>query len=61
MHPSDKSDFIAALENVYGPFRDLTLEAAQAWTPPPMAEGHLGRYLWTDGTPRAPAAPRAPG
>ena len=39
---------IAALEEVYGPFKELTPAQAQAWVPPPADAGHLGRYLWTD-------------
>ena len=39
---------IAALEEVYGPFRDLSPTQALSWSPPPAAAGHRGRYLWTD-------------
>ncbi|KAI0631272.1 hypothetical protein C8Q77DRAFT_1219398 [Trametes polyzona] len=36
------------MRSVYGPFDSLTPAQAATWTPPPMAEGHRGRYLWTD-------------
>lgn len=38
----------AALEEVYGPFKELTPTQALSWSPPPAAAGHRGRYLWTD-------------
>ncbi|KAG8984929.1 hypothetical protein FRB90_005047 [Tulasnella sp. 427] len=40
--------FLTAMSSIYGPFPSSP-EAATIWTPPPMAEGHRGRYLWTDG------------
>ncbi|EJF59809.1 hypothetical protein DICSQDRAFT_23626, partial [Dichomitus squalens LYAD-421 SS1] len=40
--------FRNALQSVYGPFDALSHAQVAAWTPPPMAEGHRGRYLWTD-------------
>ncbi|KAI0676317.1 hypothetical protein C8Q78DRAFT_1065189 [Trametes maxima] len=36
------------MSSIYGSFDTLTPAQAAAWTPPPMAEGHRGRYLWTD-------------
>jgi hypothetical protein len=42
------TQFRNAMQSVYGPFESLTEEEILAWTPPPMAEGHRGRYLWTD-------------
>lgn len=52
MSDSELSSFIEALQYVYGPFESIcpTEEAAATWKPPPLAEGHNGRYLWTDGT-----------
>ncbi len=43
----DKS--LKAMESIYGPFTTLGTSETSNWTPPPMAEGHKGRYLWTDG------------
>ncbi|KAG8417534.1 hypothetical protein J3458_005031 [Metarhizium acridum] len=42
--------FKLAMEAVYGPLDNLTVEDAEEWTPPasPGAGGHRGRYLWTD-------------
>ena len=42
--------FKEAMHLVYGPFDDLTEEAARVWVAPenPGAGGHRGRYLWTD-------------
>ncbi|KAH9899170.1 hypothetical protein C8Q73DRAFT_678795 [Cubamyces lactineus] len=40
--------FLKAMQSVYGPLDALTPAQASSWTPPPMAEGHRGRYLWTD-------------
>ncbi|KAL7277208.1 hypothetical protein ACG7TL_009057 [Trametes sanguinea] len=40
--------FLKAMKAVYGPFDTLAPSEASYWTPPPMAEGHRGRYLWTD-------------
>ncbi|KAG9050649.1 hypothetical protein FS837_003749 [Tulasnella sp. UAMH 9824] len=40
--------FLTAMSSIYGPFPTL-VDGASTWTPPPMAEGHRGRYLWTDG------------
>ncbi|KAG8947956.1 hypothetical protein FRC04_010153 [Tulasnella sp. 424] len=36
------------MSSIYGPLPTLE-DAISAWTAPPMAEGHRGRYLWTDG------------
>ncbi|KAJ9612491.1 hypothetical protein H2200_004088 [Cladophialophora chaetospira] len=38
--------FLKAMESIYGPLPD---HDDKKWTPPPTAEGHRGRYLWTDG------------
>ncbi|KZF19261.1 hypothetical protein L228DRAFT_241921 [Xylona heveae TC161] len=40
--------FLTAMEHVYGSIRSLSNADASSWTPPPMSEGHKGRYLWTD-------------
>lgn len=42
------SSFLAAMEAIYGSFTHFDNIQASSWTPPPMAEGHRGRYLWTD-------------
>ncbi|OCH86333.1 hypothetical protein OBBRIDRAFT_797302 [Obba rivulosa] len=42
------SQFLKAMQTVYGPFHTLPSAQARTWTPPPMLEGHRGRYLWTD-------------
>jgi len=39
---------LKAMQTVYGPFAQLSPAQASSWIPPPMAEGHRGRYLWTD-------------
>ena len=39
---------LKAMKAVYGPFDTLAPSEASSWTPPQMAEGHRGRYLWTD-------------
>ncbi|KAI0718787.1 hypothetical protein C8T65DRAFT_570247 [Cerioporus squamosus] len=39
---------LRAMKAVYGPFDIVSPTEASSWTPPPMAEGHRGRYLWTD-------------
>ncbi|KZT69181.1 hypothetical protein DAEQUDRAFT_281192 [Daedalea quercina L-15889] len=39
---------LQAMQVVYGPFTQLSLAQASSWIPPPMSEGHRGRYLWTD-------------
>jgi hypothetical protein len=38
-----------AMQNVYGAFERISKDKLSSWTPPPMSEGHRGRYLWTDG------------
>lgn len=43
----DKS--LKAMQSIYGPFTTLHESKTSSWTPPLMAEGHKGRYLWTDG------------
>ncbi|KAI0918375.1 hypothetical protein AcV5_002379 [Taiwanofungus camphoratus] len=40
--------FLKAMQTIYGPFSQISPTQATHWTPPPMAEGHRGRYLWTD-------------
>lgn len=49
MTKATASDFREAMEHIYGPFEQLSEAEASTWTPPPMAEGHRARYLWTDG------------
>jgi hypothetical protein len=46
---SPVTQFRNAMQSIYGPFESLNAEEIARWTPPPMAEGHRGRYLWTDG------------
>lgn len=41
--------FIQAMEAIYGPFPSPDDPQLSEWTPPEAAEGHRGRYLWTDG------------
>ena len=48
VQPQKLTKFLNAMKSVYGPFDTLSPAQAAAWTPPPMAEGHRGRYLWTD-------------
>lgn len=36
------------MQVTYGPFESVSNRDASTWTPPPMTEGHRGRYLWTD-------------
>ena len=48
IQPPRLTKFLNAMKSVYGPFDTLSPAQAAAWTPPPMAEGHRGRYLWTD-------------
>ncbi|KAG9771660.1 hypothetical protein ABEF93_000733 [Exophiala dermatitidis] len=52
MSSSDKDNlpkFLRAMETIYGPFPEPSDPNLAKWTPPPAAEGHRGRYLWTDG------------
>lgn len=44
-----RSKFIKAMQAIYGQFDSLDTQAAEKWQPPETAEGHKGRYLWTDG------------
>ena len=37
------------MQRIYGPFESLSNDQISNWNPPAMAEGHRGRYLWTDG------------
>jgi hypothetical protein len=37
------------MQSIYGRFTELQASETASWTPPAMAEGHKGRYLWTDG------------
>ena len=46
---SKLTQFRAAMQQIYGAFESLSLIQASTWTPPELAEGHRGRYLWTDG------------
>ncbi|KAI0327579.1 hypothetical protein GY45DRAFT_1327470 [Cubamyces sp. BRFM 1775] len=48
VQPQLISRFLRAMKSVYGPFDALKPIQATSWAPPPMAEGHRGRYLWTD-------------
>jgi hypothetical protein len=41
--------FLKAMDSIYGPLPSSTDPQLTTWTPPPAAEGHRGRYLWTDG------------
>ncbi|KIW17161.1 hypothetical protein PV08_04352 [Exophiala spinifera] len=41
--------FIQAMDSIYGPFPGPNDPNLTRWEPPPAAEGHRGRYLWTDG------------
>lgn len=43
------SKFLRAMESIYGPFPASDDPKLAEWTPPATAEGHRGRYLWTDG------------
>ncbi len=48
VHPQRLTKFLNAMKTVYGPIDALSPADAASWTPPPLAEGHRGRYLWTD-------------
>ena len=48
VQPQSLSKFLRAMKAVYGPIDTLSPTDVASWTPPPMAEGHRGRYLWTD-------------
>ena len=37
------------MRQIYGPFDTLSINQCRTWVPPELAEGHRGRYLWTDG------------
>ncbi|KIW47809.1 uncharacterized protein PV06_00471 [Exophiala oligosperma] len=41
--------FIQAMDSTYGRFPEPNDPNLSQWVPPPAAEGHRGRYLWTDG------------
>ncbi|KEF60936.1 uncharacterized protein A1O9_02500 [Exophiala aquamarina CBS 119918] len=41
--------FLLAMESIYGPFPSSDSPEIATWKPPATAEGHKGRYLWTDG------------
>jgi hypothetical protein len=43
------TQFRDLMQRIYGPFDTLSTKEISTWTPPPMADGHRGRYLWTDG------------
>ena len=47
-NPEVLAKFFMATKAVYGPIDTLTLDQARTWTPPPLDDGHRGRYLWTD-------------
>ncbi|KAI5307937.1 hypothetical protein KEM55_007000, partial [Ascosphaera atra] len=40
--------FIQKMKLAYGDFSPAAVPDPTTWTPPPMAGGHRGRYLWTD-------------
>ncbi|KAF3491677.1 uncharacterized protein GIQ15_01194 [Arthroderma uncinatum] len=44
--PSIFERFEKSMEEVYGKFAEVL--DPSTWTPPPVAGGHRGRYLWTD-------------
>ncbi|KZT07084.1 uncharacterized protein LAESUDRAFT_758888 [Laetiporus sulphureus 93-53] len=46
INPDDEDE--VDMKKIYGPCAHLSPTEATRWTPPPMAEGHRGRYLWTD-------------
>ncbi|KAM5537581.1 hypothetical protein V8D89_008659 [Ganoderma adspersum] len=48
VQPQNLTKFLNALKCVYGPIDTLSSSDATSWAPPPLAEGHRGRYLWTD-------------
>ncbi|KAI0716809.1 hypothetical protein C8Q76DRAFT_692387 [Earliella scabrosa] len=48
VHPEILSKFLMATRAVYGPIDTITPDEARTWTPPPLDDGHRGRYLWTD-------------
>jgi hypothetical protein len=41
--------FLQAMDSIYGPFPPSDSPGLSDWRPPATAEGHKGRYLWTDG------------
>ncbi|KIW98457.1 uncharacterized protein Z519_00118 [Cladophialophora bantiana CBS 173.52] len=52
MSSTDKANlpkFLQAMESIYGPLPKAPDQNISKWVPPPAAEGHRGRYLWTDG------------
>ncbi|KAG9841075.1 hypothetical protein KCU98_g6724, partial [Aureobasidium melanogenum] len=44
--PEHMTDFVTAMQQVYQ--FPMTVDDKLDWKPPPMKDGHLGRYLWTD-------------
>ena len=48
VQPQNLMRFLNAMKLVYGPIDTLSPADATSWTPPRLAEGHQGRYLWTD-------------
>lgn len=40
---------LRAMESIYGPLPSSDFPELSTWKPPATAEGHKGRYLWTDG------------
>ncbi|KZO91092.1 hypothetical protein CALVIDRAFT_506161 [Calocera viscosa TUFC12733] len=46
--PALMANMQRAMQTVYGDFGSLPSIQASSWTPPPAADGHRGRYLWTD-------------
>ena len=49
MSSENINKFLQAMESIYGPLPLSESINLNDWTPPPAAEGHRGRYLWTDG------------
>nr|VWO95320.1 Protein-L-isoaspartate O-methyltransferase (EC (L-isoaspartyl protein carboxyl methyltransferase) (Protein L-isoaspartyl methyltransferase) (Protein-beta-aspartate methyltransferase) (PIMT) [Ganoderma boninense] len=46
--PHNLTKFLNAMKAIYGPIDTLSPTDATSWTPPSLAEGDRGRYLWTD-------------
>ena len=48
VQPQNLPRFLNAMKVIYGPIDALSPADTTFWTPPRLAEGHQGRYLWTD-------------
>ncbi|KAI4724507.1 hypothetical protein E4T49_07776 [Aureobasidium sp. EXF-10728] len=44
--PDKLADFVTAMQQVYQ--FPMAVDDKLDWNPPPLKDGHLGRYLWTD-------------